>query len=183
MLRITELLCGSLYDPKMPSRQKGGPSLLSSAERPVVIWNLTRRCNLHCLHCYSQSQDRAYADELTTDEGKRLIADLARYKIPVLILSGGDPLYREDLYMLADHARDLGLRCALSTNGTLIDAAVAKRLRLTGITYVGVSLDGVGPVHDRFRGMDGSFALALQGLRHCRDAGMKVGVRTALCRR
>ncbi|MDE2485281.1 MAG: radical SAM protein [candidate division NC10 bacterium] len=183
MLRITELLCGPVHGSQTPLQRKDGSFLPPSAERPVVIWNLTRRCNLHCLHCYSQSQDRVYADELTTDEGKRLIADLADYKIPMLILSGGDPLFREDLYALAEHARDLGLRCALSTNGTLIDAAVAKRLRLTGMTYVGVSLDGVGPVHDRFRGMDGSFALALQGLRHCRDAGMKVGVRTALCRR
>src|SRR5574337_747388 len=184
MLRITELSCGPVEGPEMLPRPKGGLSLpRPSAQKPIVIWNLTRRCNLHCLHCYSQSQDRAYADELTTDEGKRLIADLAHYRIPVLILSGGDPLYREDLYTLADYARDLGVRCALSTNGTLIDATAAKRLRLTGITYVGVSLDGIGQVHDRFRGMQGSFALALQGLRHSRDEGMKVGIRTALCRR
>ncbi len=183
MLRITELLCGPVQDPQTPPKQTERSFVSPLAERPVVIWNLTRRCNLHCLHCYSQSQDRAYADELTTDEGKRLIADLADYKIPMLILSGGDPLFREDLYTLAEHANDLGLRCALSTNGTLIDAAAAKRLRHTGITYVGVSLDGIGPVHDHFRGVDGSFALALQGLRYCRDEGMKVGVRTALCRR
>jgi len=183
MLRITELSCGPIQGSEKPPRQKEGLPLPPSAQRPIVIWNLTRRCNLHCLHCYSQSQDRTYTDELTTDEGKRLIADLARYKIPVLILSGGDPLYREDLYTLADHARDLGVRCALSTNGTLIDATAAKRLRLSGITYVGVSLDGIGQVHDRFRGMQGSFALALQGLRHSRDEGMKVGIRTALCRR
>src|SRR5574337_868305 len=183
MLRITELLCGPVQGSETPPKQKGGPSLPPFAERPVVIWNLTRRCNLHCLHCYSQSQDRAYADELTTDEGRRLLSDLADYKIPMLILSGGDPLFREDLYTLAEHARELGVRCALSTNGTLIDAAAAKRLRRAGITYVGVSLDGIGPVHDRFRGMDGSFALALRGLRYARDEGMKVGVRTALCRR
>lgn len=183
MLRITELLCGPDQGPETPSRQKDGSSLPPSAQRPVVIWNMTRRCNLHCLHCYSQSQDRAYADELTTDEGKRLIAGLARYRIPVVILSGGDPLYREDLYTLAGYARDLGVRCALSTNGTLIDATAAKRLRHSDITYVGVSLDGIGQVHDRFRGMQGSFALALQGLRHSRDEGIKVGVRTALCRR
>ncbi|MDE2060244.1 MAG: radical SAM protein [candidate division NC10 bacterium] len=183
MLRITELLCGPVRGSQLPPKRKDESSLPPSVERPVVIWNLTRRCNLHCLHCYSQSQDRAYADELTTDEGKRLIADLADYKIPMLILSGGDPLFREDLYTLAGYAKDLGLRCALSTNGTLIDAATAKRLRRAGITYVGVSLDGIGPVHDRFRGMDGSFALALQGLRYARDEGIKVGVRTALCRR
>lgn len=139
MLRITELLCGPVQGARMPPTQKDGSSPPPSVERPVVIWNLTRRCNLHCLHCYSQSQDRAYADELTTDEGKRLIADLAAYKIPMLILSGGDPLFREDLYTLAEHAKDLGLRCALSTNGTLINAAAAKRLRRIGITYVGVS--------------------------------------------
>src|SRR5574337_377924 len=183
MLRITELLCGPVQGSETPPKQKGGPSLPPFAERPVVIWNLTRRCNLHCLHCYSQSQDRAYADELTTEEGKRLIDDLADYKIPMLILSGGDPLFREDLYILAEYAKDLGVRCALSTNGTLIDATAAKWLRQTGMTYVGVSLDGIGPVHDRFRGMEGSFGRALQGLRYCRDEGIKVGIRTALCRR
>lgn len=185
MLRITELLCGPLHGSAMPSGQQDAALLprLPTAQKPIVIWNLTRRCNLHCLHCYSQSQNRAYTDELTTDEGKRLIADLARYRIPVLILSGGDPLYREDLYALAEYARDLGVRCALSTNGTLIDAAAARRLQRSGITYVGVSLDGIGQVHDRFRGMPGSFDLALQGLRYCRDEGMKVGLRTALCRR
>lgn len=182
MLRITELLCGP-QDVRRSATRTGQVSVPPMTDRPVVIWNLTRRCNLHCLHCYSQSQDRVYADELTTDEGKRLIADLARYTIPMLILSGGDPLFRDDLYALAEYAQELGLRCALSTNGTLIDAAAAKRLRRVGITYVGVSLDGIGPVHDRFRGMAGSFALALQGLRYARDEGMKVGVRTALCRR
>jgi len=182
MLRITELLC----EPQRTRTSATRSDVLSgpiATDRPVVIWNLTRRCNLHCLHCYSQSQDRAYADELTTDEGKRLIADLAGYRIPMLILSGGDPLFRDDLYALGEYAQGLGLRCALSTNGTLIDAASAKRLREIGITYVGVSLDGIGPVHDRFRGMEGSFERALQGLRRCRDEGMKVGIRTALCRR
>ncbi len=184
MLRITELLCGSIRNAEtLPRRKDGSSALPPSTERPVVIWNLTRRCNLHCLHCYSQSQDRAYTDELTTDEGKRLVDSLAGYKIPMTILSGGDPLYRDDLYTLAEYAHDTGLRCALSTNGTLIDATVVKRLKLAGITYVGVSLDGIGQVHDRFRGMQGSFTLALQGLRHARDAGIKVGIRTALCHR
>lgn len=182
MLRITELLCGPPRARTSPARTDGLSEPFAT-DKPVVIWNLTRRCNLHCLHCYSQSQDRAYADELTTDEGKRLLVDLADYKIPMLILSGGDPLFREDLYTLAEYAGELGVRCALSTNGTLIDAAAAKRLRRVGITYVGVSLDGIGPVHDRFRGVQGSFVQALQGLRYCRDAGMKVGIRTALCRR
>lgn len=183
MLRITELLCGPLRSPETGRGHKHGASAPSDSERPVVIWNLTRRCNLHCLHCYSLSQDRAYPDELTTGEGKELVAGLARYRVPVLILSGGDPLFREDLYTLAEHARDLGQRCALSTNGTLIDAAAAKRLRGCGVTYVGISLDGIGEAHDRFRGLRGSFAMALDGLRRCRDEGMKVGIRTVLCRR
>jgi radical SAM protein with 4Fe4S-binding SPASM domain len=183
MLRITELLCGPIQGHETPMKRENGVSLLPHVQKPIVIWNLTKRCNLHCLHCYSQSQNRAYTDELTTDEAKRLIVDLARYRTPVVILSGGDPFYREDLYTLADYARDLGVRCALSTNGTLVDAAAAKRLRRSGITYVGVSLDGIGQVHDRFRGMQGSYVSALQGLRYCRDEGLKVGIRTALCRR
>jgi radical SAM protein with 4Fe4S-binding SPASM domain len=183
MLRITEILRGPVENSETGRPQQHGASLPPDSAKPVVIWTLTRRCNLHCLHCYSLSKDRAYPDELTTDEGKGLIAGLARYKIPVLILSGGDPLFREDLYMLAEHARDIGLRCALSTNGTLIDDAAARRLRLSGIIYVGISLDGIGEVHDRFRGMRGSFAMALDGLRRSRDEGMKVGIRTVLCRR
>jgi Fe-coproporphyrin III synthase len=183
MLRITELLRAPVESPETGRGQAHGMRSLPGSERPVVIWNLTRRCNLHCLHCYSQSKDQAYPDELTTDEGKRALVNLAPYGVPVLILSGGDPLFREDIFELAEHAASLGLRSALSTNGTLIDASVAKRLKRSGISYVGVSLDGIGEVHDRFRGMRGSFAMALEGLRRCRDEGMKTGMRTVLCRR
>src|SRR3972149_6221663 len=108
MLRITELLCGPNQGPETPSRQKDGSSLPPSAQRPVAIWSMTGGCNLHCLHCYSQSQDRAYADELTTDDGKRLIADMARYRIPVVVLSGGDPLYRGELYTPPGGGHNLG---------------------------------------------------------------------------
>ncbi len=168
----------------MRAGSRTGPGdRFAEVKRPVVIWNITRRCNLHCLHCYSASKDQEYSGELTTEEGATLINSLASYGVPVIIFSGGDPLLRLDLFDLAQQARDRGIHCALSTNGTLIDRTVAKKLREAGFSYVGVSLDGIGEGHDRFRGMQGAFERALTGLRRCRDEGIRAGVRTVLCRR
>jgi radical SAM protein with 4Fe4S-binding SPASM domain len=156
----------------------------SAAERrPVVVWNVGRRCNLHCVHCYSDSENRAYAGELTTAEGMTLIDDLAAFEIPVLLLSGGEPLMRPDLFDLIAHARARGLRITLSTNGTLITADVAARLRALGVSYVGISLDGIGATNDRFRGHKGAFDEAMAGFRHCKAAGQRVGLRMTLTRR
>lgn len=141
------------------------------------MWNLTRRCNLYCIHCYADARNRAFPSELSLSEGYALLDNLRRFEVPVVLFSGGEPLTRPDIFALAAYARDIGLRCVLSTNGTLITGSIARRIRDAGFAYVGVSLDGIGPVHDKVRGRKGAYEDALTGLRHCRDLGIRVGLR------
>ncbi len=169
MFRITNLMRETI-DPT-PARPHGAPS------GPVVIWNLIRRCNLACKHCYSLSGDRDYPGELSRAEVDTVMDDLRRFGVPVLILSGGEPLLRPDIFDISRRAKALGFYVGLSSNGTLIDAPTADRIAETGYDYVGVSLDGIGATHDRFRRREGAFARALDGIRHCRERGVKVGLR------
>ena len=154
--------------PPPPARRPPGP---------VVIWNLVRRCNLTCKHCYSISADRDFPGELSTDEACAVMDDLRAFGVPVLILSGGEPLLRHDLFELSARARRMGFYVGLSTNGTLIDAAMSARIAAVGYDYVGISLDGLRATHDRFRRLDGAFDAALAGARHCLERGIKVGLR------
>lgn len=149
---------------------------------PVVIWNLIRRCNLTCKHCYSISADKDFAGELSTAEVFGVMDDLKAFRVPVLILSGGEPLLRPDIYDVARRAKSLGFYVGLSTNGTLIDAANAELIAGCDFDYVGISLDGIGATHDRFRRKDGAFDASLAALRRCRDLGLKVGVRYTMTR-
>ena len=144
---------------------------------PVVIWNLIRRCNLTCKHCYALSADTDYAGELSTQEVMRVMGDLKQAGVPALILSGGEPLLRADLFELAAHAKAMSFYIGLSTNGTLIDEACADRIAQAGFDYVGISLDGIGAVHDRFRRLDGAFDRSLNAIRLLRQRGVKVGLR------
>jgi heme d1 biosynthesis radical SAM protein NirJ len=153
------------------------PAAARSPAGPVVIWNLVRRCNLACKHCYSISGDIDFPGELTTDQVFRVMDDLKGFQVPVLILSGGEPLMRRDLFAITAQAKALGFYVGLSTNGTLVDSAMADRIRDAGYDYVGISLDGIGPTHDRFRRKAGAYEAALAGLRYLRDRGVKVGVR------
>lgn len=155
----------------------------SAAERkPVTAWNITRTCNLKCVHCYSDSEEKAYSGELTTEEGKNLITDLVDFGIPALLFSGGEPLVRKDIWELADHGKKLGLRMTLSTNGVLIDDKTAQKIKDIGFTYVGISLDGIGEVNDKFRGKDGAFKKAMRGFQNCVAVNQKVGLRMTLTR-
>ncbi|HEX7124805.1 MAG TPA: radical SAM protein [Thermodesulfobacteriota bacterium] len=154
----------------------------AAQRRPVVVWNVGRRCNLHCRHCYSDSANRFYPGELTTEEGLALIDDLADFGIPVLLLSGGEPLMRPDIFDFIARAKARRLRTTLSTNGTLITPEVAERLKAFGLGYVGISLDGIGDVNDRFRGHKGAFEKAVAGFRACRAVGQRVGLRMTLTR-
>jgi len=147
---------------------------------PVVIWNLVRRCNLACLHCYSISADVDFPGELSTEEVRRVMDDLKAFRVPALVLSGGEPLLRKDIFAIAARSRELGFYTALSTNGTLIDAPLARRIAAAGFDYVGISLDGLRETHDRFRRKQGAFDASLAGLRRCRDAGVRVGLRFTL---
>ncbi len=164
-----------------PKDVVAAPAVRSAAERrPIVVWNVGRRCNLHCRHCYSDSANREYLGELTTAEGVALIDDLAAFGVPALLLSGGEPLMRPDIFDLMAHARARSLRTTLSTNGTLITPAVAARLKELGLGYVGISLDGIGAVNDRFRGQKGAFKQAVVGFRACKAVGQRVGLRMTL---
>ena len=147
---------------------------------PVVIWNLIRRCNLTCKHCYSISADTDYAGELTTEEACGVMDDLRAFGVPVLILSGGEPLLRPDIYQLAHRAKDMGFYVALSTNGTLVDESNIEHIAEIGFDYVGISIDGMRETHDKFRRKEGAFDASMHGIRLCRDAGIKVGTRFTL---
>jgi heme d1 biosynthesis radical SAM protein NirJ len=148
----------------------------------VVIWNLIRRCNLNCRHCYALSADVDFAGELGTDEVFAVMEDLRGFGVPALILSGGEPLLRPDIFVISSRAKALGFSTALSSNGTPIDAALADRIAAVGYDYVGISLDGLAPTHDRFRRVPGAFAASLAGIRHCIARGLKVGLRFTLTR-
>lgn len=152
----------------------------STQAKPVVMWNLTRQCNLACDHCYMDAKADG-REELSLDDGIRLLDDLADLKVPMIIFTGGEPLMSRNFYAYAFHAREAGLRAVISTNGTLITPEVAKLLAEARIRYVGVSIDSATPEkHDRFRGVSGAYARALQGLRNARDAGLKTGLRITL---
>jgi 12,18-didecarboxysiroheme deacetylase len=149
----------------------------SRDKKPVVVWNVTQRCNLRCVHCYAHAVTDQPVGELSTDEGMALLDDLATFGVPVILFSGGEPLARRDLPELADHAVKLGMRAVISTNGTMISDYMAARLKSVGLSYVGVSLDGLQATNDAFRGVDGAFEQALQGIRNCQKHGIKVGLR------
>ncbi|MDY0013551.1 MAG: heme d1 biosynthesis radical SAM protein NirJ [Rhodocyclaceae bacterium] len=144
---------------------------------PVVIWNLIRRCNLTCKHCYSISADTDFKGELTTAEAMTVLEDLKGFRVPFVILSGGEPLLRPDLFEIAARGKALGLSLGLSSNGTLINAGNIDLIAKADFNYVGISLDGIGATHDRFRRLDGAYERSLEGIRLCRDRGLKVGVR------
>jgi 12,18-didecarboxysiroheme deacetylase len=189
MIGISKLYCGQVEpsDALRYQRHSGSlpPHLLqfSKDKKPVVVWNMTRRCNLKCVHCYAQAVDVRGKDEISTAQGKAIIDDLAAFGSPVLLFSGGEPLVREDLTELASYATSRGMRAVISTNGTLISRAKAAELKRVGLSYVGISLDGGEEVHDRFRAVPGSFKKALQGIENCQAEGLKVGLRFTINRR
>ncbi len=154
----------------------------SRTGKPVVVWNVTKRCNLRCEHCYLDAAEPE-ADELSLADFGRTMEDLAKCGVPLVIFSGGEPLLRRDFLDILGLAKDAGLRSVISTNGTLITGDMAERLAARGVRYVGVSLDAAHPeVHDRFRGVDGCWRKALDGVRKARDAGIRTGFRITVTR-
>ncbi|HEY7120249.1 MAG TPA: radical SAM protein [Tepidisphaeraceae bacterium] len=173
--RITQI------DP--PAHQRMAVAKSARERRPIVVWNLTRTCNLKCVHCYTDSDARRYPGELPTDTCKAVLDDLADFKVPAVLFSGGEPLVHPDLFDLAAHARSKGLHVVLSTNGTLINRERAKKLKDLEFAYVGISLDSAIPaVHDEFRGVPGAFERTMRGFRYCIEVGQKVGLRLTLTR-
>ncbi len=191
MIALSKLLCDTSFahDPlrygerASPGVKHAHKRARSAAERrPVVVWNITRTCNLRCIHCYSDSDAKRYPDELTIDQAHAMLEDLAEFGIPALLMSGGEPLVHPDFWDYLGYARDLGLRCVLSTNATLIRPETAQRLKEMGITYVGASLDGIGAVNNVFRGKPWAFERAVDGIRNCKAAGLPISLRMTMTR-
>lgn len=183
MIGISKLYCGTVEPSdalrygRMSSKLPSHLLQFSSDKRPVIVWNITQRCNLKCVHCYAQAKNMAVDSELSTLEGKHLLDDLSEFGVPVILFSGGEPLTRKDLPELAAYAVKKGMRAVISTNGTLITPEKAQTLKEIGLSYVGISLDGMEEINDRFRGVKGAFKAALQGIENCKKAGIKVGLR------
>jgi radical SAM protein with 4Fe4S-binding SPASM domain len=190
MINISKLYCGEVTPGdwirygKSGSGERAGDVVpkQASERRPIVVWNITRGCNLKCVHCYNDSGARA-DDELSTEEAKQVLRDLADFGVPSVLFSGGEPLTRGDLFELIGYAGELGLRTVISTNGTLITADQAATIKEHGVSYVGISLDGIGPINDKFRGVEGAFDKAVRGIRNCQGAGVRIGLRLTLTQR
>ena len=189
MIGISKLYCGAVEasDALRYNRESGKlPSHLlqfSKDKKPVVVWNMTKRCNLKCVHCYAQAIAPEGVDDINTDQAKVLIDDLAAYGAPVMLFSGGEPLVRKDLVELASYATNKGMRAVISTNGTLITKEKARELKQVGLSYVGISIDGGEEIHDKFRAVPGAFKKALQGVENCMAEGLKVGLRFTINKR
>jgi len=184
MIGVSKLYCGAAEpsDLLRYGRPSAAPQF-SADKKPVVVWNVTRACNLACGHCYAEAESGPAKDELNRAEALRLVDHLAEYGAPVILFSGGEPLLHPHIFELIDRAVRGGIRAVLSTNGLLIDRETAARLAGLGLSYVGISLDGLETTHDELRGRPGLFGLTLKAIHAARAAGLKVGLRLTLNRR
>jgi heme b synthase len=149
----------------------------------LVAWETTRNCNLNCIHCRAAATRGPYRDELDTDAALSLVDQIAAVGQPIVILTGGEPLMRPDIFEIARYGTDIGLRMVMAPNGTLIDADNARRMVAAGIQRISISLDGADAAsHDRFRGVAGAFEGALLGIGHARDAGLEFQINTTVTR-
>ena len=149
----------------------------------LIFWEVTTGCNLRCIHCRASATELSSPADLPTAKAISLIDEIAQFASPILILSGGEPLYRSDIFDLAAHASGRGLRVALATNGTLVTPAVAHRVGDAGVRRVSISLDGAdATTHDAFRGIPGAFEAALRGFRNLRELGMSMQINTTIAR-
>lgn len=183
MIGCTKLLCGTASTGDVLRYGRDSSNMphellqFSKDKKPIVVWNMSQRCNLRCVHCYANATDKESEGELTTEEAKKFISDLAEFKVPVILFSGGEPLMRRDLFELGKFASSLGLRTVISTNGTLVTPKTARKIKEANFSYVGISLDGIEKTNDKFRGEKGAFKQALDGIRNCKKAGARVGLR------
>jgi len=147
----------------------------------LVFWESTKACNLTCRHCRAVPQKRLGPTELRTAEAFDLIDQIAQVAKPVFVLSGGEPLFRPDLFDIATYGVETGFRMALATNGTLVDERIAAKIADSGMSRVAISLDGANPeTHDRFRGQPGAHAAAVRGLRNLRAEGVSVQINSTV---
>ncbi|WP_444995258.1 heme d1 biosynthesis radical SAM protein NirJ [Aliikangiella sp. IMCC44359] len=172
MFRVTQFMQAVAHPNKT--------SPLRKPKGPVVIWNLIRRCNLCCKHCYSISADTDFPGELNTQQVFDTLDDLKSFHVPALILSGGEPLLRKDIFDIAAKAKELGFYIGLSTNGTLINEANIDEIAQAKFDYLGISIDGIEKTHDKFRQMEGAFSQSMHAIKLCQERGIKVGLRFTL---
>ncbi len=191
MINISKLYCDEVtpgdwirYGKEGSGEREGEMVPKKASERkPIVVWNITRNCNLKCVHCYNDSGVGKKCNDATTEEAKAVLDDLAGFGIPSVLFSGGEPLMRHDLFELIKYATGKGLRTVISTNGTLITPEAATKIKEYGVSYVGISLDGVGEINDKFRGVDGAFDRAVEGIKNCQAVGQRIGLRLTLTKR
>lgn len=149
----------------------------------LVAWETTRNCNLSCVHCRASATCGPYEGELDTPAAYRLLEQIAEIEKPIIILTGGEPLMRKDIFDIARYGTDLGLRMVMAPNGTLVTQEVAKRLADVGIQRISISIDGADEEsHDRFRGVQGAYKGAIQGIRHAKAAGIDFQINTTVTR-
>jgi AdoMet-dependent heme synthase len=149
----------------------------------LVFWELTKGCNLRCIHCRASATELSSPSDLSTQGARDIIDEIAVVSAPILVLSGGEPLFRSDIFQLARYATDKGLRAALATNGTLVTKPVARKIVDSGVKRVAISLDGADALtHDAFRGIPGAFDAAITGFRNLKDLGMSVQINTTIAR-
>jgi len=150
----------------------------------LIFWELTKRCNLRCAHCRAESYDKEYSNELSTQQIHSIIGAIASNYRPIIVLTGGEPLYRKDLFDIATYAHEKGLPIALATNGTLIDETIAQQIKGSGFQRVSISIDGPDAnTHDSFRGIPGSFDKALHGAMLLHQAGVPFQFNTTITKR
>jgi radical SAM protein with 4Fe4S-binding SPASM domain len=149
----------------------------------LVFWEVTKGCNLRCVHCRASATELSSPNDLATSTALKIIDQIAEFSNPILVLSGGEPLYRSDIFQLARYGTDKGLRIALATNGTLVTKEVARMIVDSGVKRVSISLDGAdSETHDSFRGIPGAFDAAVQGLRNLKGLGMSVQINMTIAR-
>jgi radical SAM protein with 4Fe4S-binding SPASM domain len=190
VIRFTELIHGEGTVAKILKHRREDPSRIpskylafSGQKRPLIFWNLTRRCNLSCSQCYINAANRQLNGELSPHDARRLIDEAAACRTPLLMLSGGEPLVRPDFWDILKYSRSRQLKVAVSTNGILITRDVAQRLKEEQVEYVGISLDGArASTHDTIRGQTGSFDGSIKALKNCVESGVRCGIRLTATR-
>jgi len=183
MLDITKLLSLNIEEDSIRYHKECEKSTtgVKKGNGPVVVWNITHKCNYKCEHCYSNSGSFEEKEEmLSLEEVKRIVDELALEKVPVILLSGGEPLMRKDIFTIIEYIRDKGINVSISTNGSLIDEITAKLLKKLGVGYVGISIDGSEEINDKFRGVKGAFSSSIKAINNCKDSNQKVGLRFTL---
>ncbi|MDO8944743.1 MAG: radical SAM protein, partial [Desulfobacterales bacterium] len=164
MLNLTKLYCGvSQPADHLRYGQGHGAPRAASERKPIVVWNITRRCNLNCIHCRASSGMTSHDTDFTTEEAKTLLDDIAEVSTPVMVLSGGEPLLRKDLFEIAKYGTGKGFRMCIATNGTLVTDDIVGKMKDAGVKICSLSLDGsTAAVHDDFRQQPGAFEAALR---------------------